>query len=71
MWELVPDKEHDYFNYGLIDLGALVCHYRQPRCRSCPLREFCVQYLESVGEGSTAGRLKEVYGEMAYGRSTR
>ena len=56
LWELVPDEEHEYFNYGLIDLGALVCHYKQPRCRSCPLREFCVQYLESIGENSAAGR---------------
>ena len=52
LWELVPDKEHDYFNYGLIDLGALVCHYRQPRCRSCPLREFCVQYLARAGRSA-------------------
>ncbi|WP_428287350.1 A/G-specific adenine glycosylase [Infirmifilum sp.] len=44
LWELVPDEEHEYFNYGLIDLGALVCHYRQPRCGVCPLKDFCVYY---------------------------
>jgi A/G-specific adenine glycosylase len=42
LWRLVPQKDHEYFNYGLIDLGALVCNYRKPVCRICPLKDLCV-----------------------------
>jgi DNA (cytosine-5)-methyltransferase 1 len=34
-----PDAE---FNYALLDLGALVCTARSPRCSTCPLAEICV-----------------------------
>jgi A/G-specific adenine glycosylase len=47
-WRLVPGEEHDYFNYGLIDLGALVCNYRGPKCNECPLRDLCVAYNEKM-----------------------
>jgi A/G-specific adenine glycosylase len=33
-----PDAE---FNYGLLDLGALVCRAGKPRCDVCPLRTGC------------------------------
>jgi DNA (cytosine-5)-methyltransferase 1 len=34
-----PDAE---FNGALLDLGALVCTTRAPRCAECPLRSHCV-----------------------------
>jgi A/G-specific adenine glycosylase len=40
-----PDAD---FNYGLLDLGALVCRASKPRCEVCPLREMCV-----TGSGAT------------------
>jgi A/G-specific adenine glycosylase len=30
------------FNQALMELGALVCTPRQPRCNACPIREQCV-----------------------------
>jgi len=63
LWELVPDGRHDYFNYGLIDLGALVCHYRQPRCEVCPLKEFCVYYLRNIDK-NLAEYFENIYGEL-------
>ena len=39
--ELVPSDAHELFNYGLLDLGALVCRYNTPRHNICPLREWC------------------------------
>ncbi len=30
------------FNFALLDLGALVCTARSPRCSECPLNEICV-----------------------------
>jgi len=67
LWKLIPNGEHDYFNYGLIDLGALVCHYKQPRCGSCPLKDFCVQYLKNTGNNSIAECFEKVYKELIYG----
>ncbi|RLE90446.1 MAG: A/G-specific adenine glycosylase [Thermoprotei archaeon] len=66
LWKLVPDEEHDYFNYGLIDLGALVCHYKRPRCDSCPLKEFCVYYLRNTSKG-VAEYFENIYKELFYG----
>lgn len=61
-WILVPEKDHELFNYGLVDLGAVVCHYRDPRCLSCVLRDLCVH----VEGQSRAGRadLSGLYAEL-------
>ncbi len=60
LWRLVPDKDHDYFNYGLIDLGATICHYKQPRCKKCPLKDLCVFYLQNT-DNNMASCLKSLY----------
>jgi DNA (cytosine-5)-methyltransferase 1 len=39
-----PDAE---FNYGLLDLGALVCRTGKPRCDVCPLRLGCATGAEA------------------------
>jgi len=66
LWRLIPDEGHDYFNYGLIDLGALVCHYRYPRCNKCPLREFCIYYLRNTDK-DIVKCLEDVYRGLSYG----
>ena len=38
---LVPDQGPGDFNQALMDLGALVCTPRRPRCLLCPLTELC------------------------------
>lgn len=38
---LLPVEEHVQYNYGLLDLGALVCRYVNPKCPICPLKELC------------------------------
>lgn len=45
--ELLPEKEHRYFNWGLIDLGALVCTYRGCNRDICPVKDFC-DYCEKT-----------------------
>jgi A/G-specific adenine glycosylase len=62
-WRLVPEEEHDYFNYGLIDLGALVCSYRGPKCSECPLRDVCVEYSEKA-DRARAEHLKGAYNTL-------
>ena len=39
--DLVPKRHAGRFNSALMDLGALVCSARQPKCGQCPVRKFC------------------------------
>lgn len=46
LWEcaasLLPKSNAGIYNSALIDLGALVCVPRKPKCGICPVRKFCV-----------------------------
>ncbi|MGE3707529.1 MAG: A/G-specific adenine glycosylase [Vicinamibacterales bacterium] len=46
---LVPRKEVFDFNQALMDLGALVCSARQPRCLVCPMAKDCVSAARPAG----------------------
>ena len=39
--ELLPKQRVADFNSALVDLGALVCLPRAPKCAVCPLKTFC------------------------------
>lgn len=39
--ELIPKHKAADFNSALLDLGALVCLPRQPKCGICPVERFC------------------------------
>jgi len=45
LWEhastLVPRHSARIYNSALVDLGALVCLPRQPKCGICPVKKFC------------------------------
>lgn len=38
---LVPEKSAAQYNSALLDLGALVCLPRKPKCGLCPVKKFC------------------------------
>jgi len=38
---LVPKKSPALYNSALLDLGALVCVSRKPKCGICPVKKFC------------------------------
>ena len=38
---LLPPDNHMEYNYGLLDLGRLVCRYADPKCGLCPLNSVC------------------------------
>ena len=38
---LLPKSEASTFNSALLDLGALVCVARKPKCGLCPVKAFC------------------------------
>jgi A/G-specific adenine glycosylase len=46
LWELaaavVPGGKGHLINQALMDVGALICRARNPRCIACPLRRSCV-----------------------------
>lgn len=45
--ELLPRKAFKEYNWGLLDLGALVCKPR-PLCKECPLRKGCGYYSRNL-----------------------
>lgn len=45
---LMPEDDPSGFNQGLMELGALVCRPKQPKCESCPLNSRCMAYEEGV-----------------------
>jgi A/G-specific adenine glycosylase len=49
--------EPSRLNQGLMELGALVCRPRRPKCPDCPLRRDCFAHRENrVGEFPTPAR---------------
>ena len=48
---LLPKDSHRRYNYGLLDLGRLICRYSEPRCGECPLSSGCTHYSRSRGKG--------------------
>lgn len=45
LWELaeslLPESECREYNFGLLDLAAMVCRFRAPDCGACPIRHLC------------------------------
>ncbi|UDG80762.1 Adenine DNA glycosylase [Candidatus Hartigia pinicola] len=48
LWELsthiTPEKDVEFFNQAMMDLGAIVCTRSKPKCELCPLNLVCVAY---------------------------
>lgn len=43
--ELIPEGEASHFNQALMELGALICTPKSPRCLICPVMEHCAARL--------------------------
>lgn len=50
VWESLPSGRTGTFNQALMDLGALVCLPRNPRCGECPVSEGCVAHSKGCQE---------------------
>lgn len=52
LWEtaesLLPRKRVSDFNQGLMELGALLCTPKNPKCPACPIRKQCEAYKLSI-----------------------
>lgn len=44
MQDLIPDKFFKEFNYAILDMAALICVPRKPRCEECILITICDYY---------------------------
>lgn len=55
LWDLagglVPRSRPGRFNQAMMELGALVCTPRRPRCKSCPVSKWC--HARIVGEAES------------------
>ena len=55
LWSLaaavIPQGKGYLINQALMDLGAMVCRARSPRCDTCPLRRSC-DFRRRAGQGS-------------------
>ena len=40
--ELLPDNQARWWNQAVMELGALICTPRRPRCDECPVEKFCL-----------------------------
>jgi A/G-specific adenine glycosylase len=60
VWVLLPEPEAKAarFSAALMELGALVCTARSPRCADCPIRDGCAWLL--AGRPAYAGPVKAV-----------
>ncbi|WP_106768954.1 A/G-specific adenine glycosylase [Paenibacillus faecalis] len=47
---LIPEGRASDFNQGLMELGALVCTPKSPKCLTCPVMEHCAARLEGKEE---------------------
>ncbi|MEX1192797.1 MAG: A/G-specific adenine glycosylase [Brumimicrobium sp.] len=45
--DLIPLDAPDEFNQAIMELGALVCTPKNPKCDTCPLNENCSAYIGS------------------------
>lgn len=48
----LPRRRVRDFNYALLDLGALVCRPRRPRCSDCPLVDSCRSRMADIRKSS-------------------
>lgn len=37
----LPEKDVSYYNQALMELGALICIPKSPRCKECPIHKYC------------------------------
>jgi len=64
---LVPKSRARTYNSALIDLGALVCLPRTPKCSACPVRRFCrTEHPETLPVKRSRPRTKHAIEKHAF-----
>ena len=60
---LVPKQRPMEYNWGVLDLGAMVCLIRKPRCTECPLNGICRFYTKQIENIEVSSDLREADSE--------
>jgi A/G-specific adenine glycosylase len=49
-WELLPENPSlaVKYNFGLLDLGALICIPACPKCKICPIKDICLYHRSDI-----------------------
>ena len=68
---LLPDVDYTKYNYGLLDLGRLVCRPSNPRCPKCPLIAICDHYANQIKGSRANGVIREGQTKINRLRSAR
>lgn len=67
MWSLaeslLPATHIETYTQGLMDLGAILCTRRKPRCTACPLQSMCIAHEEGRQAELPAARPSRVLPE--------
>jgi len=48
--ELISQEKPGDFNQGLMELGAIICTAKSPKCLECPVRKYCRAYAEGIDD---------------------
>jgi A/G-specific adenine glycosylase len=56
--QISPDRPAD-FNQSMMELGAIVCTPRQPKCEACPVRKWCATRGESPSNATKQSQSKK------------
>jgi len=54
--DALPARGARAHNLALMDLGALACHARAPKCGECPVQSWCLWHANGHPEGVVAAR---------------
>ncbi len=63
IWELqeklIPKGQARFFNQSLMELGALVCLPREPRCGICPVKKYCKAFSLGKTDSFPAPKIRK------------
>lgn len=59
LYDLIPEQDPSSFNQGLMELGALICKPKSPKCSDCPVRECCHALDEGIQENYPVKKKKQ------------
>ncbi|UPT14878.1 A/G-specific adenine glycosylase [Buchnera aphidicola] len=70
LWNLIenitPIHHTGKFNQGIIDIGALICNPRIPKCNFCPLNITCIAYKEKEWKKYSLQKNKKIKSKRKY-----
>lgn len=59
--KLMPQKNIPTYTQAIMDLGALVCTYKNPSCLLCPIQKHCVASHQGLIEKLPTRKAKAIY----------